>query len=194
MKTLTITKADLDETGSYVGQEDVSDFDGHIEIAADLGRVKFSTSVRALGRIRAHIGSGIEAGNGIEAGWGIEAGNGIEAGDGIKAGWGIEAGDGIKAGDGIEAGNGIEAGWGIEAGNGIEAGWGIKAGDGIKAGWGIKAGFSISAKILTARLRIFAGLCAWRLPTPEEMQIHVEVLSGTVAFGEVVSPAKDGGA
>jgi len=140
MKTLTITKADLDETGSYVGQEDVSDFDGHIEIAADLGRVKFSTSVRALGRIRAHIGSGIEAGNGIEAGWGIEAG------------------------------------------------------DGIKAGWGIKAGFSISAKILTARLRIFAGLCAWRLPTPEEMQIHVEVLSGTVAFGEVVSPAKDGGA
>ena len=122
MTTLTITAADLDAYGFYAGSADVSNYQGHIEIVADLGWVRFKASLGATGSICAFAGSGIEA------------------------------------------------------------------------GWGIKAGFSISAKILTARLRIFAGLCAWRLPTPEEMQIHVEVLSGTVAFGEVVSPAKDGGA
>ncbi len=85
---------------------------------------------------------------------------------------------------GIKAGEGIEAGWGIEAGGGIEAGWGIEAGGGIKAGEGIEAGLQIICKILSAGLRIFAGLCIWRRPAPEEMTIQVERLaSGEVCFG-----------
>ena len=76
------------------------------------------------------------------------------------------------------------------AGSGIEAGDGIKAGDGIEAGWGIEAGLSITAKWLSARLRIFAGLCAWRLPTPEETEIRAEVRGGAVAFGTVVAPVE----
>lgn len=39
-KILTITKSDLDAENFYIGAVDVSDFDGSIEIAADLGRVK----------------------------------------------------------------------------------------------------------------------------------------------------------
>jgi hypothetical protein len=110
------------------------------------------------------------------------AGSGIKAGDGIKAGWGIEAGDGIKAG------SGIEAGWGIEAGDGIEAGWGIEAGDGIEAGWGIEAGFSISSKFVSVGLRIFAGLCTWRLPAESECEIKAEIRRGLACYGRVVSP------
>lgn len=40
-RILTITKVDLDAENFYIGAVDVSDFDGSIEIAADLGRVKF---------------------------------------------------------------------------------------------------------------------------------------------------------
>ena len=87
---------------------------------------------------------------------------------------------------GIKAGEGIEAGWGIKACEGIEAGWGIEAGGGIEAGWGIKA------KFISCALRIFAGLCLWRFPTEAEMTITSEIRNGTVAFGRVVAPTKDG--
>ena len=110
MQTLKLTKADFKDTDSYYkeycGTENVADFDGHIEIEANLGFVKF-LSLKAKGHIFAKDGSG------------IKAGEGIEAGEGIKAGWGIEAGWGIKAGEGIKAGSGIEAGEGIKAGEGI---------------------------------------------------------------------------
>ncbi len=100
---------------------------------------------------------------------------------------GIEAGWGIKAGEGIEAGWGIKAGEGIEAGGGIEAGKGINAGGCIEADWDINAGFSIVCKTIRAKLRIFAGLVSWRVPTDEELQIRCEeLLEGTVAFGELV--------
>ena len=97
----------------------------------------------------------------------------------VFAGSGIKAGLGISAGEGIKAGEGISAGWGISAGKGI------KAGEGISAGWGIKAGFSIRCKrALSARLRIFAGLVSWRMPTPEEQEIECAKLEqGTVALG-----------
>ncbi len=108
MKTLKITAKDIKKSDSYwsdyIGKEDVSNYDGHIEIEGGLGYVRFPGYIRATGRICAEAGSGIKAGSGIEAGEGIEAGSGIEAG------WGI------KAGSGIEAGEGIEAGWGIKAG------------------------------------------------------------------------------
>ena len=109
MEIKRITKDDLvmnDETSQYEYKEKLQ-FDGHIEIDGDLGRVKFAAGVWATGHIWTKAGTGIEAGWGIEAGRGIEAGWGIEAGRGIKAGWGIEAGRGIKAGESIEAGWGI---------------------------------------------------------------------------------------
>jgi hypothetical protein len=82
---------------------------------------------------------------------------------------------GIKAGSGIEAGLGIKAGSGIEAGEGIEAGWGIRA-----------------KKRIRVKLRIFAGLCGWRLPTPEEMEIRCEKLTGgMVACGTLIEAGND---
>jgi len=101
LPTLKITKADLNDSGEYIGATDVAGYAGHIEIDANLGWVKFAASVAAKGRIRALAGSSIKAGCGIKAGWGIEAG------EGIKAGSSIEAGDGIKAGSSIKAGWGI---------------------------------------------------------------------------------------
>ena len=142
METLKITKNELNANNEYIGSVDVSNFDGHIEIAALLGYVKFK-SLKVAGSIIALAGSGIEAGDGIEAGWGIEAG------DGIKAGWGIEAGSGIKAGLGIEA------------------------------GWGI-----LCKTELKIRLRAFAGLCSWRLPSEEEKTITCgKFIGGTVEYG-----------
>ena len=45
----------------------------------------------------------------------------------------------------------------------------------------------IVAKAVTCKLRIFAGLCLYRLPKPEEGQIRVtRPVQGTVCFGEVV--------
>jgi len=191
LPTLKITKADLNDRNEYIGATDVSDYAGHIEIDADLGWVKFAASIVAKGRIRSLAGSGIKAGSGVKAGYDIKAGWGIEAGSGVKAGYDIKAGYGVKAGDGIEAGSGIKAGSSIESGSGIEAGSGIKAGDGIESGSGIEAGLSITAKWLSARLRIFAGACAHRLPTPKDMEIRAEVRSGIVAFGTVVAPVGD---
>ena len=62
------------------------------------------------------------------------------------------------------------------------------AGSGIKAGWGIKAGLSIAAKWLQTPLRIFAGLCIWKIPAPDEMTIKAELRKGTIAFGLHVPP------
>ena len=99
-----VTKDQLNADNEYIGTVDLSNFDGAIEIGADLGWVKFKALVATKYIVA-------KAGSGIEAGWGIEAGSDI------KAGWGI------KAGEGIEAGWGIKAGWGIEAGLKISAKW-----------------------------------------------------------------------
>ena len=82
MKKLTLTKEHFSDKGEYIGCESVVGFDGHIEIAANLGWCKFA-AISATGFILALAGSGIKAGWGIEAGEGIEAGSGIEAGEGI---------------------------------------------------------------------------------------------------------------
>jgi hypothetical protein len=59
---------------------------------------------------------------------------------------------------------------------------------GIEAGWGIKAGLSITCKRrLSVALRVFAGLCLWKLPSREEMEIRCGKLeSGTISFGTLV--------
>jgi hypothetical protein len=193
MKTLQILKEHLDAAGFYTGAELDVRFEGHLEIAGGLGWVRFKKSISVTGNIVALVGSGIKAGEGIEAGSGIEAGEGIEAGSGIEAGEGIKAGWGIKAGEGIEAGWGIKAGEGIEAGSGIEAGWGIEAGSGIEAGWGIEAGSGIEAglsvacrAVLSVKLRLFAGTCIWKVPEPAEMEVRCKRFEGTLAFGILV--------
>ena len=132
MKTLKITKADLNERNEYTRSRDL-EFEGHIEVEASLGLVS------VLGFIRAAGGLSIEAGSSIEAGESIEAWLSIEAGGSIKAGLSIRC----------------------------------------------------KAK-LTVKLRIFAGLCTWRLPKPEEQIIEcAELTQGTVCFGELkLLPAK----
>ncbi len=119
MDTLKITKADLDGDGYYTGTALDSVYDGHIEIAAGLGYVRFRKTIAVRGRVVALTGSGIKAGEGIEAGLSI-----------------------------------------------------------VCRAW------------LTARLRVFAGLCLWRLPTDAEQTITCERFEGgTVAFGRLVETA-----
>ena len=102
----------------------------------------------------------------------------------FKAGTGITAGTAIKAGDEMTAGTGITAGWGITAGNGITAGDEITAGTEIKAGTAINAGLSITCKKLSSNLRIFAGICSFRIPDVKETMINCEELvNGEICFG-----------
>lgn len=91
MKKLILSKDHFDKDNKYIGEVDVSNFTGFIEIESSLGTVFFK-KLCVTGYIFAKAGTGIEAGQGIEAGWGIEAGNGIKVGTGIKTGNGIEAG------------------------------------------------------------------------------------------------------
>ena len=78
------------------------------------------------------------------------------------------------------SGSGISAWWGISAGGGISAG------SGISAGWGISAGLTIIAKYISSKLRIFAGICRWRIPEDSETEIRAEKVEGKVCFGKVV--------
>ncbi len=163
MKTLKLTAKDFKDTDSYYkeycGKEDVSNYDGHIEIEGSLGYV-FFTKLSATGHIFAKAGTGIEAGEGIKAGGGIEAG------------WGIEAGLGIEAGEGIKAGGGIKAGEGIEAGGGIKAGLYITC-----------------KLVLRFSIKLFAGICYWRDIDESEKTItcgKLEPVNGaTVEYGIV---------
>ena len=65
------------------------------------------------------------------------------------------------------------AGSSIEAGGSIEAGESIEAGGSIEAGLGIEAGLSITCtSMLFSKLRIFAGVCLWKLPSDDENTIR----------------------
>jgi hypothetical protein len=192
MNVIKITKSDLDK-GNYYKEDGIGTYDNYadvsVEIAENLGYVKFKKGLYVNFSITALAGSGIEAGRGIKAGWGIEAGSGIKAGEGIEAGSGIKAGEGIEAGRGIKAGWGIEAGSGIKAGEGIKAGWGIEAGWGIKAGWGIEAGWGIvslysyiKAKLaITFSTTISAGIFS----ISGEKEIEAQEINGKVIYGTV---------
>jgi hypothetical protein len=183
VETLRLEKKDFVERDEYLCYDSDLKSDGRIEIAENLGLVKFKFGISAKTSLI------IGAGSGIQAGWGIQAGRGIEAGRGIQAGRGIEAGWGIKAGWGIEAGWGIQAVWGIEAGRGIQAGWGIEAGEGIQAGSGIKAGEGIIClrsglrATFVSCLRIVVGFNLTRKET-----IEAEIKKGDVILGEVNKP------
>jgi hypothetical protein len=122
MNTFLIKKEHLDKDNFYVGKEDLSNYQGHIEAEENLGTIRFKTELIASGNIYFRTGSG------------------------IKAGWGIEAGGGLEAGGGI-----------------------------------------ICKGELSSKLRIFAGLVTWRMPTKEEMQIKVgKLVLGQVCYGELI--------
>ena len=47
--------------------------------------------------------------------------------------------------------------------------------------------FKLFDKFISSKLRIFAGICLWKFPTPEEKQIKVEkVKMGEIAFGKLI--------
>lgn len=63
----------------------------------------------------------------------------------------------------------------------------------IKAGYGIKAGLSITAKWISSKLRIFAGICNWRKIDESDMTITcLELKEGEIAFGKlnIIKPIK----
>ena len=56
----------------------------------------------------------------------------------------------------------------------------------MRGGGSVGAGQSIRCRPISVRLRIFAGLCPWRLPTEAEQEIVCqEIVSGAVAHGTV---------
>jgi hypothetical protein len=59
MKTLVLTKKDFNESNEYIGKEDLSNFDGNIEISSGLGTVYFK-NLYASGDIM--VGGGAKEG------------------------------------------------------------------------------------------------------------------------------------
>ena len=80
-----------------------------------------------------------------------------------------------------------------KAGTSIVSGGSIKARGSIEAGGSIVSGLWIASKWIKARLRIFAGLCSWRMPKSNEMEIRADLRGGTIAFGAHVPPAVEQG-
>ena len=106
MKTIRLTAKDFTVQYPRVYSGEELDYNINLEIESNLGWVRFN-QINVAGYICAEAGTGIEAGEGIKAGWDFEAGTGVEAG------WGIKAGEDIKAGWGIKAGEDIKAEWGV---------------------------------------------------------------------------------
>ncbi len=111
MKTIKLTAKDFKD-GEYTGKHDLSNIDGNLEFAADIGVISLK-SINVTGYILSNAGTY------------------------------------------------------------------------IKAGWGIVSFLSISCKLeLSAKLRIFAGVCNWRkISQDDEKIICGKLVSGEVAFG-----------
>jgi hypothetical protein len=164
MNTLTLISSDFDSDGTYIGKTNLSNFDGNLII--EVSYAYFPKLVIVTGS--------------------IQADGSIKAGDSIKAGGYFQAGDSIKADGYFEAGDSIKADGYIEAGGSIKAGGYIQAGGSIEAGDSIQAGLYITCKELSAKLRIFAGLCLWKIPDESETVITCEkLISGTVSYGRI---------
>ena len=166
MRTLRLTSKDFKEVDGYkeyTGKEDLTNFEGNLEVEANIGWMKF-LRIKVSGYILIEAGNWIKVGDWIEAGGWIEAGNSIEAGDSIKAGnW-------IKAGDSIEAGGWIEAGDWIEAVHG-----------------GITCGLQLTCKgLLKFNLRLFAGTSPYSWNEIADKTVTCGKLDGNVVHGDVV--------
>lgn len=89
----------------------------------------------------------------------------------------------VNLDDWLEVQGSIQAKGKIASKQMIIAGHGIKAGNGIEAGYGIQAGKSITAKYISSKLRILAGLS---ILEKEDNQINVEeVKEGEICYGEL---------
>jgi hypothetical protein len=87
MNTLTLTDADFDSNGIYIGKTDISNFDGNLKIETNYARFLDSVNVTGF----------IEAGDCIEAGGSIEAGSYIRVDGYIKVDGYIETGGSIES-------------------------------------------------------------------------------------------------
>lgn len=196
MITFKITAEHIDEDCKYIGP-DISDYDGNIEIAGNLGDVEVSNII-CSGFIHVKTGSSLNARGWIDAGGYIDANDSIKAEKWIKSGNSIKAEKWIVSGNWIRANGYISAGGSIMAGRWIESRSRIEAGKWICAGTDIHAHLSITCKEeLRSGGRIFAGVCPWIDVDKEDMRIICGSFEGgVIAFGELIEtghePSLDG--
>ena len=100
----------------------------------------------------------------------------------------VNAGSSLEVGGSLKVGSSLEVGGSLEVGSSLEVGWSLEVGESLEVGGSLKVGLSITAKWISCEFRIFAGLCDWKIPSPEEMRINAEVRKGIVCFGEVMKP------
>ena len=137
---------------------DSLEFRGSVEVEANLGVVRIRGRAIVVGALSVNAGSSLEVGGSLKVGSSLEVGGSLEVG------------------------SSLEVGWSLEVGESLEVGWSLKVGGSLKVG------LSITAKWISCEFRIFAGLCDWKIPSPEEMRINAEVRKGIVCFGEVMKP------
>lgn len=211
MKRHTITKEQLNDKGEYIGDVDVSNFDGDLFIEDELWTVFFK-SIRVTGSIIIGKGTNIKTINIIRAEGNIFAGRNIWSDGYISSGGSIKA-EGCLFGCNINAKGNIYSSGNIEAkvdlcshgsirsdGNiyvgrdirlggdlisriVIKVGGYILAKGNIKAGHTIRADLSITGAVISCDMRILAGVCWWKIPSKLEMMITAQEIIGDVAYG-----------
>jgi len=180
MRTLVLKKEHFDDRCNYIGKEDLSYFDGNIEIDLEMFLLCFEC-VFATGYILVKSGTYIRVNRSISAGSSIVVGGGIEVGTCINAGGNFRANGGVLAGESIWVDGYIDASTRIEAGMDMEAGLGIVAGLSITCGNDLCSGS-----------RIFAGTCPWSMPEEDDLKITCRSLvSGEVCSGKLVETEVD---
>jgi hypothetical protein len=168
MKDLLITRSHLTANGRYVGDIDLSSFNGNLKLSDGLGDVYFA-SINVTGsvvvgrhctlRVKENLCAGnfihaeenivvegdISAGLFIKTGVRLRAGGDIRAVLDIQGDWGIYAGGLLKAGSDIMSRGLIETGGAIEAGATLASGSDVMAGDYITTGLCIRVFRNVKA-------------------------------------------------
>lgn len=222
IKTHIVTREQLDKDNNYIGSVDLTNFIGHLRFDEELGCINFNSlkvshSITFGFNNSATAKDSIEAGSDIFCELGIRAGGNILAGGNVEVRGDIVAGRSIRVGGDINTGGNIEANWEIRVGGDIKAYLGIEvSGDlivggnvevrdgsieardfievagGMVVSGAIIAGLTITCKFIDSGLRIFAGICSYKNPKREEMQIITqEVRRGIIAFGELIIKEKE---
>ena len=182
MKTIVIDRANLNSRNYYIGNAWLN---GNVEIAPNLGLVKFPFGLNAAGCIHAGVGTGIKSSRSVSAGLYIEVGMGISAKWGVQAGTNITTGMGILSNEDVKAGRNIRASQGIKAGGSISAGMDISANEEIRAGAGISAELDITAgDDIIAGTVIEAG---WDITASGDIIASLNILAGGDIKAKVIS-------
>jgi len=204
MKILTLTSADFRD-GQYVKNSGLLNFDGHVEIAANLGVIRLN-KILVKGRLVIKEGTFLEtdwsitaggsivSDGSIKSGGFIDSGRELTAGGSILAEWYIDSVGSIKVGGTITVGGSINSGGRITAGGSITAGGRITAdlaiysGGSIASGEGISAALSIECRhILKFKYHCFAGICTWEKIDADDKKITCgKIEGGTVLHGTVI--------